>query len=399
MATITEDSLELLPLFPEESESKIRERIDAFANEGVSVEEADEWVDVRPGSMFYINTQPYVMELARAYDLMGTEMVAAAFVLYSWGTYLDDLAASYLLERRAATPAAGVVEFTAEEGTVIPKGTKLGVPPSVPDSTFKEYEVTEEGTVGETGTIELPVVSIESGLVTDAAAGQVTEILSTIESTEEVTATNPEPLVGGTDPESDSSLRGRVLASFGGRGSGHIRDYGIWALEADGVGKAVVIPVWDGPGTVKVIALTEDGQPVSAEVVEALQLELDPVAGKGHGKAPVGHTVTVETASLKSIKVTAVIEYNEGYSNGGEGGTVAMEDILLDAINDYLVSVQSGDEVVLQKVSARLGAFDAVHDLKEVKLNGGTENVAIEDSPAEVAALDAESALTEGAVP
>lgn len=396
---IAEDLLGLLPLFPEETEQTIGERRDAWANEGVSVEDADEWVDVRTGSMFQMNTQGWVQEAARAYDLMGTEMVAAAFPLFSWGTYLDDLAVGYELERLAATAAEGIVKFTGKEGTVIPPGTLVGVPPSVPDAAFKEYEVTIGGTIGVTGSIELAVRAIEAGLVTDAAAGQLTEILSTITSTEPVTVTNPEPIVGGTDPESDESLREKLLAVFGGRGSGNIRDYEIWSKEHAGVGDAIVIPVWNGPGTVKVIALTAAGQPVSAKVVEGLLLELDPVAGKGHGKAPVGHTVTVETATAVKIKVTAVVEFNAGFSRTGAGGTVAMEAIILEAVANYLSTAQSGDEAIVQKVAARIASFNAVHDIKEVKLNGSAVNIALTSTPAQIATLDPTSVLTEGAVP
>lgn len=397
---ISEDLLGLLPLFPGETELVIGERRDAWANEGVSIEDADEWVDVRTGSFFQMNTQGWVQEATRAYDLMGTEMVAAAFPIYSWGTYLDDLAAGYELERLAATAAKGIVKFTGPEGTVIPPGTLVGVAPSVPDASFKEYEVTAGGTIGVSGHIELEVTAIEAGLVTDAAAGQLIEILSTITSTGAVTVVNPEPIVGGTDPESDESLRARLIAVFGGRGSGNIRDYEIWSKEHAGVGMAIVIPVWNGPGTVKVIALTAAGQPVSAEVVEGLKLELDPVAGKGHGKAPVGHTVTVETATAVKVKVTGVIEFNSGFSLTGAAGTIAMEDILLEAIADYLATAQSGDEAVLQKVIARVAAFDAVHDLKEFKLNGAVANVGLTSTPAQIATLNTEtSALTEGAVP
>lgn len=396
---IAEDSLQLLPLFAGETETVIRARWNAWANEGVSVEDAEEWVDTRTGSMFQMTTQGPVQEAARIYDLMGTEMIAAAFALYSWGTYLDDLAAGYELERLAATPAEGFVTFFGAEGTLIPPGTTLGVAPGVPDSNFKEYEVSVGGTIGSSGEITLAIVATESGVVTDAAAGQVTEIRSTIESPEEVTVANADPIVGGTDPESDESLRKRLLAVFGGRGSGNVRDYEIWAGEHPGVGLAVVIPVWNGPGTVKVIALTADGQPVSAEVATALQLELDPVPGKGAGKAPVGHTVTVETAALVALKITATIEFNQGYSLLGTGGTIAMKDFLLDGINDYLTSVRSGDEAVIQKIAARIAAFDAVHDLKEVKINGAAVNVALTSTPAQVAVLGGTSELKEGAVP
>ena len=396
---VAEDLLGLLPLFPGETEASIRLRFNTWANEGVSVEDPDEWVDVREGSFFQIVTEPMVREIARAYDLMGSEYLAAAFPLYSWGTYLDDLAAGYAVDRLAATKSSGTVTFFGPEDTVIPAGTVIGVAAAVPDAGFKEYEVTEGGTIDGSEEIDLPVESREAGFVTRAGAGQLTEILSTIEADEEVTVSNAEPILGGTDPETDESLRERLLAVFEGRGPGNVRDYEIWARSYGGVGMVTVIPVWNGPGTVKVIILTADGQAVSEEVVEGLQAFLDPVAGKGEGQAPVGHTVTVETAAAVPISVSATIEFADGYSLAGTAGTIALEDALLAAINDYFMAVQPGEEVVLQKVAARLAAFDGVHDIKDVELNGGTANVLLDDNPAEIASLDVEgTALAEGEV-
>lgn len=397
---VAEDLLSLLPLFPLETEDAIRLRFDAWANEGVSIEDADEWIDTREGGFFYIATQPMIREIARVYDLMGTEFLAAAFPLYSWGTYLDDLSAGFAVERLAATQATGTVVFSGPEGTVILAGTVVAVAGEVEGlAPFKEYEVTEAGVIGATELLEVTVISREAGKSTDAAIGQVTEILSTIESEGDVAVTNPDPIVGGTDPESDESLRERLLAVFEGRGPGNVRDYEIWARSYGGVGKVTVIPVWDGPGTVKVIPLTADGQPVSEAVVKGLQAFLDPVAGKGAGQAPVGHTVTVETATEVPVHVTATIEFVQGYSLLGEGGTIGLKDALLASLADYMTSVQPGEEVVLQKVAARLASFDGVHDIKGVKLNGEAKNVTLDDDPAQVAALDAgESTLTEGEV-
>lgn len=396
---IVEDLLELLPLFPGETETAIRLRFDAWANEGISVEEVDEWVDTREGSFYFIVTQPMVRELARAYDLMGTEFIAAVMPLYSWGTYLDDLSGGYSVERLAATPAAGIVTFKGPEDTVILAGTTVGVSGAVENAAAKEYEVTEEGTIDNTGEIDLPVVAREAGSITDAGAGEVVEILSTIEADEEVTVTNAERIVGGTDPESDESLREKLLAVFEGRGPGNVRDYEIWSRSYLGVGKVTVIPVWNGPGTVKVIPLTADGQPVSAEVVEGLQAFLDPVAGKGAGQAPVGHTVTVETATQVDVKLTAKVEFVDGFSLLGTGGTTPLGQALLEAVADYVDAVQSGDEVVVQKAGGRLTAFVGVHDISEVKLNGSGANITLDDDPAQVASLNiAESVLTEASL-
>jgi len=396
---VTEDFLDLLPLFPLDTEAVVRARWNAWANEGLTPEDVEEWVDTREGAFFFIASEPGVREAARIYDLMGTEYPAAVFPLFSWAEYLDDLAAAYKVERLAATPASGEVTFKGPEGTVIAPGVVVGVEAAVEDAPIKEYEVTEGGTIGVSKEITLPVTARESGSATNAAAGQLTLLLSTIEAEDEVSVLNTDPIVGGTDPETDEALRERLLEVFQGKGPGNVHDYKVWARAYGGVGRVSVIPVWNGPGTVKVIVLTSDGQPVSAEVVEGLQAFLDPVAGKGSGQAPVGHTVTVETATSTDIKITAKVEFEEGYSLDGAASTIALEDDLLAALADYVTSVLPGEEIVLQKIVGRLIGFDGVHDVTEVKINGAAKNVALDDDPAEVGELAGTTELTEGEIP
>jgi uncharacterized phage protein gp47/JayE len=396
---VAEDFLDLLPLLPDETEGTIRERWNAWANEGLTPEDVDEWVDTREGSHFYISSEPGVREAAKTYDLMGTEYIAATSPLYSWGTYLDSLAEGYTLERLAATSASGEVLFKGPEGTTITAGVIVGVESPVEGSDLKEYEVTESGEIGPSEELTLPVLAREAGSATDAGIAQLTLILSTLESEGEVTVENPAAIIGGSDPETDEALRERLLEVFEGQGPGTVHDYEVWARSySSSIGMVTVIPVWDGPGSVKVIVLTADGSPVSEEVVEGLKAFLDPVAGEGKGQAPVGHTVTVETATSKAIKVKVKIEFVSGYSLDGSSGTTALEDLILASIADYINAVAPGDEIVRQKIIGRIAAFSGVHDVGAVTLNGEGANVVLDDDPAEVGELDEASELEEGSV-
>lgn len=386
---IEPDFLDLLPLFPTETEDTIRARWQAWANEGLTVDDSDEWVDVREGGMFSIGTEGGIREVARVYDLMGTEFPAATFPLYTWGSYQDDVALGYRLERLAATPASGVVTFTGAVGTVIDPGFTVGVEGSIEGAKAKEYEVTEGGTIPGGGSIDLVVVAVAAGAATDAGAHQVTLPLSAPLSGAIETIDNAEPMIGGTDPETDEALRERLLAAFEGKGPGNIHDYEVWARAfSNDIGLVTVIPIWNGPGTVKVIILTAQGGVVPTEIVEGLKAFLDPVAGLGHGQAPVGHDVTVETATQVSVKVEADVTWADGYSADGEGGTIAMRAQLEAAVADYIRSEPPGGEVVLTKVIGRLVGFTAIHDVPTLKLNGSAANISLSDNPAEVGFLD-----------
>lgn len=488
--------LDILPLFGDETEEAIYARMAAYANEGVSVDDPDEWIDTRPGSHFFTWSQPNVRELARAYDLMGTEFVAAAIPVLSWGEYLDALAASYLVDRLEATPASGGVTFIGPVGLEVIAGARVAADPAALDEAQKEYEVLETGkiaavlgapgkpgattestgggladgdhfyvvttvnkegesivsaerkvtlavggdgivnltwgaVVGATayrvyhataeggpysrlaevtelaykddgspapdaavhppaedttgGRVTLPVEAVEAGVAFNANAGEVTVQVS--ESSAD-SVSNAEGIAGGTDPETDEALLRRMLERFGGIGAGNKAAYKVWAGEYPGVGRVTVIPNWKGPNTVLVIVLTADGSPVSAAIVEGLQDELDPVEGQAEGRAPVGHDVTVTTASGVTIDIDGEIEFEPGYSLDGAGNTIAMRDDLEVAARDYIDLSEPGGEVVRQKVIGRLVAFDGVKDVSgNLKLNGTKANVALDDDPAEVGEL------------
>lgn len=499
------DLLDVLPLFPEESEDTIFARWAAWANEGLTPDQPNEWIDTRAPGHFFTWSRPGVREVAKVYDLMGSEFVAATMAVWSWGPYLDAIAAGFLVERLEATHGDGAVTFFGPAGLEVNAGAHVSAELATEDEQIKEYEVLESGTVAEPigppedleattensgggladgdhfyvvtavnsegesiataplkvtlaaggdgvvnltwtalagansyrvfhGTVEggpfsflaevvptaykddgtpapdalvhppaedttgnritLPVEAVETGVAFNANAGEVTIQVSEIGAESVV---NEDAIEGGTDPETDEALLTRLLERFEGIGPGNIRAYRVWSLEYPGVGRVAIIPLWNGPNTVLVVALTATGDPVSGSVVEGLQADLDPVPGKGEGRAPIGHEVTVATAEAIAVDFAAKIEFEEGYSLDGAGGTVAMRDDLTAAIAAYFESAEPGGEVVRLKSAGRLVSFAGVHDAGSIKLDGAEANVALSAEPPQVAELG-EITLTEGAV-
>lgn len=388
--------LGLTPLFPEMTEEKIGTDWEQWANEGLTPEDVDRWTDVRPGSYWFINTRPGVRQAARVYDVMGTDFIAACFPLLSWGGYLDDIAGGQKIFRNPATHATGEVTFTGTAGTEIPAGTTVAVEGPADQVEGKEYEVTEGGEIPEGGSIDLPVEALAAGAAGDAPAAAVTLLQSEVADVEAVT--NADPITGGTDPEDDESLRDRLIEARDGEGPGNTTDYKVWSRAfSNEIRRVVVIPLWEGAGTVLVIVLTATGVPVSEATVNDLQAFLDPVPGAGEGLAPVGAAVTVTAAEEVKVDVDAKIEFEAGYSLTGTGGTTAMEEAIEEAIKVPVEGSQPGGEVVRQSVIAAIMSLVGVHDVGSVKLNAGEANVALESNPAQVASVD-KITLTEGPV-
>lgn len=140
------DFLDILPLYPNEDEATIRARWDEWANEGLDpVDDVNRWTDTREGSMYFMCTKSGVRESAREYDLMGTEVIAAASPLFAWGQYLDYQAEVRSLARLAATPAAGFILLYGDPGTVIPAGLPISAPLLSPEDQPPVFEVTVAG--------------------------------------------------------------------------------------------------------------------------------------------------------------------------------------------------------------------------------------------------------------
>lgn len=494
MGATVGEFLEFPSLYADQTEAVIRARWDAWANEGLTPDQTDQWTDTREGSFFHVCTQPGVREAARIYDLMGTEVPSAASPLWAWDTYLDDHAEVQNVFRLVATRSEGYVTFSGPPTTLIPTGVVVGVEPASDSADALEYETTGTGTIpaaaaaptglaavlaaggaltagttyryvvtavdaaGETvasaevsaapaagnlkvsldwndvatatsyrvyrrtgiagppwdylnevtvsayvddgaiatdaakhppvvngtgGKLRLPIRATVPGADHNVSVGAITQMITPING---VSPLNAASVVGGTDVESDTGLRQRLLDRYVGQGAGNRADYIRWAGEEPGVGRVTVIALWNGPGTVKVIVTDPQGRPVSASVVSSLQTRLDPVPGKGEGEAPIGATVTVTTATSLPIKVDATVEMEPGYTLTGFGGTVAIGATIQGVVKRYVESVPSGGEVVRAQVVSRIAAVQGVHDVNigTVALNDALVNIAVPSEPARV---------------
>src|SRR5699024_3960233 len=99
--------------------------------------------------------------------------------------------------------------------------------------------------------------------------------------------------------------------------------------------RAIVYPLHNGNGTVKVMIIGNDNKPAEEEIIDNCKLHIEE-------NMPIGCQLTVTTPSLLNVSVKASIELKEGYD---------IEDVKLDfeaSLNDYLKDVTS--ELVYSKV-------------------------------------------------
>lgn len=387
------DLLDFIPLF-DEDEASVWGRIADWANEEVEPTDPG-WVDTREGGFFWINTRPVSKEIARLYDRAGSEAPAAAQPLWTWGPYLETWAEVFELEREAATAAVGTVTFKAPEGTLIPAGVEVSTAPLEGSGIDPvQFAVAETGTVGPAKEISLPIKALTLGSQGNVAAGAIESLSSQVPNV--TSLTNSDATFGGKDEEGDESLKERLLELLSGEPTANVYWYlrivKAWLQANDPLhcplgGRITVKPLWEGAGTVLIVATDDSGNELEPEVVTGLQDYLDPASGEAKGVAPVAAEVTVETATTLEANFAATITFEPGYNLDGAHSLIGLSAKITDAVSTYTDSLGSGEEVVWSKALAAIVGVQGVKDASALEINGKAESLKVNSVPPEVARL------------
>ncbi|MBB6673026.1 baseplate J/gp47 family protein [Cohnella nanjingensis] len=338
-------------------------------------------VDKSEGSFIWDSLSPASFELFTA-SLWAQQVLQRAFASTAFGPYLDLRCEEHGVTRRPAVAAIGTVQFSGVAGTAVPIGTRVAtLADPVTSSASIEYETTKTVSIAEDGTATVEVKAVEPGARGNVAASAISLMITPM--TGISTVSNAAATSGGTDVESDASLLERFLIRVRSPGtSGNKADYILWALEVPGVGGVQILPLWNGPGTVKVTLLDSAKRSPNAALVAAVQKYIAPAAGTGEGKAPIGANVTVAAATEVPINVSVKVTLAVGFSLS------EVRDLFVAGTVAYLQGLAFKDTLVRwTRISAILLDIPPVVDYTDLVVNGGTVNV--EMMPGQVAVIGA----------
>ena len=178
--------------------------------------------------------------------------------------YLERHASARKLTRKVAVAATGPVTVTGTDGSTIPAGTVLS------RSDSAEFTTTALATIA-AGSATVTVVASVAGDAGNTLAGSQFTFVTPVAGVNSTGVVAAGGLVSGSDAESDTSLRERLIARMQKVPQGGADfDYVDWALEVPGVTRAWVYPMELGPGTVTVRFMRDDDStgavPDAAEV-------------------------------------------------------------------------------------------------------------------------------------
>ena len=268
------------------------------------------------------------------------------------------------LERRQATFATGVLTVTGT-GTV-QQGDLFESKGGIQFAASETVSITGEGQVRVTCRVD--------GAAGNLPAHSITQMPVTLQGIS--ACDNPEPTTGGYDEEDDAAYYARYLLKIRTPAtSGNIYHYQSWALEVAGVGAVQVFPLARGPGTVDIVLIDSTGQPAPPDLVQQVQDYIDPGGtGEGYGQAPIGAQCRVEAATGTEIALSATVFKLD---------TVEQETVtagIKAAVGAYLAEIAfQQDYVSFARITERILAVEGVRDLESLMLNGGTDNVHLDE--------------------
>lgn len=296
---------------------------------------------------------PTAEELAKAYMSMG-DILSIGFIEDGFYEYLDKRVAEFGVYRKQGTKSTGAITVKGQDGAVIINGTNIIVN-DLKYVVLNDIELPTENTIY--------VEAVEVGYEYNVLSGTEFKLVDPNVKIESLIA--KEDFKGGIDIETDEELKARFKKIVSDPAtSGNKAHYEQWALEVDGVGRAVVYPLWNGNGTVKVMCVGSDGNPIEQSIIDKVKYHIDE-------NKPIGCALTVITPTILDISVVASVKVKEGY---------VIEDLkaeLEEALSSYLRTVTS--EVVYSKVYGLLINLAGVGDISSLTVNGGTSNIQVQE--------------------
>lgn len=332
-----------------------------------ALDRVPEGIDIREGSIIYDALAPACYQLADFYMQL-KNVLFDIFAQTAEGEYLDLKVSEFGVERFHSSAAVRTASFRDDAGELmdVPIGSRF----STIETNGLIFETIQRigegsfllrcetyGTIGNTyhGAI-LPVDNI-NGLA-NATLGEIA--------------------TPGQNEETDGELRARFFnfvnqKNFGGNFADYVMNVG----QLEGVGGQQVYPVWDGPGSVKIVIIDSELNIATQAFINQVKeiLDPDPYSGEGAGLVPIGHKITVTTAEALNIDVSFDIALMAGYN------LEQVRSTLMDVLKSYFLSLRTNWSdftdtntyhlsVYRSQIVAGLIGVQGVANVDNVKLNG-----------------------------
>lgn len=275
-----------------------------------------------------------------------------AFATTATGDDLDLCGADVGLDRKQATYATVPVRVEGYPNQMVGTDVKI---------TFSNlvFTCTENKNIPEEGFVDVTFKCDSPGVDGNVDEGTVFDFVGSYYGLTSAVATGDG--AGGTDKESDDDYRERILFKIRSEASsGNKAHYQLWAESVDGVGKAIILPLWNGNGTVKVLISTPDKTDPTEELLQRVSDYIE-------DNAPIGATVTVASVDYVDIDITADCVIDES------GSTTTVKAEFSEYLKNYLDTADL--TVSYLRMSDLLFNCKGVEDITNYTMNGGKVSI------------------------
>ena len=334
-------------------------------------------IDQREGSIAFDALAPAAMAMAQQ-SLAMANIIRQSYIKTAQGEFLDYRAVEHGTARYAATQTEVKAKFLDSDGDAI-NNVQIGDQFASIGETPIFYTVQK---INDDLTGEL--TADDPGTTANSYIGQILPVTSNDSlSWAEIT----EIVAPARDEETDDYLRDRLLkaddwVAYGG----NVADYLSMLSKINEVGAGQVYPVWNGPGTVKLVILNNDLMPASPDLVKKVKNIIDPEDREalGYGLAPIDHQVTVVAPSILTINVASTVTIDS------KQNADSVKAKIKEAIENYFqllrqswntVDPKTGrgysQTVYRSKILSQIMSVEGVINASVPKLNGTDGDIAL----------------------
>ncbi|MCD3234260.1 baseplate J/gp47 family protein [Clostridium botulinum D/C] len=313
------------------------------------------------GTLIYDALAPSSFEFEEAYENLD-ELLIKVFPQFAYkngySKELEEKLNEFGVFRKQGKYATGFVTVEGIKDTEVTKGTLVQTPLNL------QYKTMEDAKINDSGTIDIKIQAVEKGTKFNVATNTITQLPVQLIGISKIY--NKNNLETGRDIETDEDLYKRFLIKVQTPStSGNIFDYINWSLEVDGVGNAIVKPLWNGNGTVKVILISSSGKCPSSEIIKNVTTNIEK-------KRPIGANVTIVGVKEKELSIS--------YKLIHEGDLKEINKKVIENIQLYLNKIALKSNIVrFNRIANCILSVDNVIDYADLKLNNAAKDIELED--------------------
>ena len=300
---------------------------------------------------------------------------------YSYGDFLDHLAAGRGVTRQQAAAATATLRFTLSEAKSYAVGIPAGTRVTNGDGVYFQTLEYGEVPIGDL-TVDIEAECTEVGVAgNDLTAGQLNILVDPVAYVASVA--NTDTSSGGTDLETDESLAERVFLAPSSYSVAGPDDAYIYWTKTYNTDIGSVKPTSPDPCEVVIYILMKDGSIPAAGVVSGLQAFL-----QDGNIRPLTDQVTVATPTVKNFSISLTYYINR--SDSAQAATIQSE--VAKAVNDYVTwqTTEIGKDINPSELIKRVVAAGA----KRVTVTAPVFTTVVETEVAQVTKVNGEPDIT-----